>query len=129
MKTTLFSTLVLLVFAGSIYADCVPLKGKIKIDGILNEPAWSKAPKETGFIPFTKKNIKPIQDQTSFSILYDQDSVYFGITCHERDMKKILEMPAAGLWSNESVELFLSPTGNPMNFYQFLIIGVRNRPP
>ncbi len=68
------------------------LASAIEIDGILNEPEWKDAPTYDGF---TLKAVEAVNGNTlgattDFKILLTKDAIYFGIRCHEPNMKKLL---------------------------------------
>src|SRR6185437_10601734 len=51
----------------------------IKLDGRLNEPAWSIAPIATGFVQSYPKPGAPATDPTEVRVLYDNDALYVGV--------------------------------------------------
>ncbi len=87
----------------------------IKIDGKLDEKAWADAVKNTNFIRVkTQANI-PMKDQTSFSVLADENAVYLGITCFDSEMDKV--QWKGNIWGSDAIEMFISPAGNPVEYY------------
>ena len=110
-------------------AAAVPLKGRLTIDGKLDEPAWRRAPEHSGFEQtLGRQGRRPLPDgapQTSFRVVYDADAVYFGIRCAEPKMKDLVAKAArhwdAAMWSDDDVEIFLDPVGDRQEFYQFAV--------
>lgn len=110
------------------HATAAKLEGKLTIDGKLDEPAWQKAPAHTGFeMPLGLSNRKPIPDdaQTTFRVLYDDATLYFGILCKEPKMDGLVVQAArvhdAAMWSDDDIELFLDPVGDRMEYYQLTV--------
>lgn len=109
------SLLILLVMA--IFASGV----EITLDGKLDEAAWQKAERHSGFVKAKQKQGSPdIKAQTEFSVLQEADAVYFGIKCHEPMMDKLIKKEkTAAVWTDDGLEIFLAPSGLPSDFYQF----------
>ncbi len=90
----------------------------VKIDGKLDEKAWQDATKHTGFVRLKNQSNRPVKDQTSFSVLADENAVYLGISCFDSEADKIRW--GGNIWSgSDAIELFLSPAGNPVEYYHF----------
>ena len=94
-------------------ATAVRLEGAVTLDGKLDEPAWQKAPVQTGFeMPLSSANRKPIpkEMQTSFRVLYDDNNLYFGIRCNEPKPDSLAVQAArqynAAMWWDDDIELF-----------------------
>ena len=61
----------------------------IVIDGGLNEPEWKKAAKLENFTEIDPgDNTKP-EVNTEAYMFYDEDNLYIGFICHEKNMKKL----------------------------------------
>ena len=94
----------------------------IVIDGRLDEPAWATATEYKDFKAMKSGGAKPIPVGSSFRILSCKDCVYFGIRFDEPDMQKVIaSMNKISIWGSNHVELFISPSGDSFEFYQFLI--------
>ena len=59
------------------------------VDGRLTEAAWATAEPAGDFIQFEPHNGQPAIERTEVRILYDDDTVYLGVVCHDSDMKRI----------------------------------------
>ncbi|MFI5196149.1 MAG: DUF5916 domain-containing protein [Chitinophagales bacterium] len=70
-------------------------EGKIAIDGKLNEPAWQKADKATGFTQLSPNPGQPSGQRTEVSILYDNDAVYIGAMMYDTSPDSILKQLSA----------------------------------
>ncbi len=55
----------------------------IEIDGILNEPVWSKAEKTSPFYRITPIDTGYAKAQTEVMVAYDDDFIYMGIICYD----------------------------------------------
>lgn len=63
--------------------------GKINIDGELNEDVWKNAGTAENFTEISPgDNVKP-EVETTVKIFYDDDNIYFGYTCYEKDMESV----------------------------------------
>ena len=92
----------------------------ITLDGRLDEPVWDAAEEHTGFKTFKAQGSKPAFLDTSFKILPCEDRVYIGVKCCETDMEQVLKgSQFRTVWTNDSVELFVAPSGTSYQFYQF----------
>ncbi|MCK4646599.1 MAG: hypothetical protein KAU46_10125, partial [Candidatus Aminicenantes bacterium] len=61
----------------------------IKIDGLLNEPVWKKAPDAGVFIQLKSDRREPHKINTSAKILYDDNFVYIGFLCYDTEPDKL----------------------------------------
>ncbi len=93
------------------------------IDGALDDPCWREQTKVNNFRdPLTGE---PAPTQTYFSVLYDDDALYFAITCPEPQMARLradLQAHDDTLWSDDCVELFIDPA-NQRDSYAHLIVN------
>lgn len=82
-----------------------PLRGKIALDGKLDEPAWQGAPWAGDFLPLRPS--EKIQ-QTRFKILYDASALYLGVEATERyiDALRTDRDDGERVWQDDSSELF-----------------------
>ncbi|NOY81028.1 MAG: hypothetical protein GXP31_08485 [Kiritimatiellaeota bacterium] len=108
-------------------AKAARLQGKLTIDGRLDEAAWKAAPEHTRFekTGLRERRIIPEDTQTSFRVLYDDATLYFGIRCREPKMGELTVKAAdkhdAAMWSDDDVELFIDPVGDRNEYYQFAV--------
>jgi len=97
-------------------------KNCITIDGKLDEPVWESVQAHSGFKALKCKGGTPAAADAVFRIIPCEDRIYFGIKCIEPDIDKVVEShPRRGKWGTDSIELFLAPTGDAFDFYQFLV--------
>src|SRR5947207_780068 len=55
----------------------------VKIDGVLDEPAWSRAALLTGFSQYRPVDGRPAEDSTDVLVWYAPDAIYVGIRAFE----------------------------------------------
>ena len=55
----------------------------IEIDGLLDEPIWSKAEKTSPFFRITPIDTGYAKAQTEVMVAYDDDFIYMGIICYD----------------------------------------------
>ncbi|MBQ8358841.1 MAG: hypothetical protein IJX37_02835 [Oscillospiraceae bacterium] len=97
-------------------------KNCITLDGRLDEPVWETAEAYTGFKKLVSRGATPAPAQATFRILPCEDRIYFGIRCDEPDIDKVVQThPTRSKWCTDSVEFFMSPSGDSFEFYQFLV--------
>lgn len=97
-------------------------KDCITLDGRMDEPVWEELEAHTGFRRSKIKGgaIAPVQ--TEFKVLPCEDRVYIGIKCFEPEMAFVTKLnPQLAIWTCDDVEIFLSPSNNYFDFYQFAV--------
>src|SRR5260370_20569006 len=73
--------------AGPRRIQAVRVNEAIKIDGLLNEPAWSLAQPATDFRQERPNESEPASERTEVRVLFDDKNIYFGIrsfACFDR---------------------------------------------
>ena len=55
----------------------------VKIDGVLDEPVWSRAAVLTGFSQYRPVDGRPADDSTAVLVWYAADAIYFGVRAYE----------------------------------------------
>ena len=85
--------------------------GSIEIDGDFNEPDWQEAKPVGQFSQVEPDGGEPMTLPTEVRILYDQENIYFGFTCFDSDVSKIvandMRRDARELHENDYVFLIL----------------------
>ena len=64
------------------------IEKEILIDGILEEPVWSRAAISTGFIQQEPRPGNPASEKTEVRILYDENNLYIGVICFDSDGRR-----------------------------------------
>jgi hypothetical protein len=62
----------------------------IKLDGILDEPAWKRAVPASDFRQQDPDNGQPATEPTEVRIVYDKDTLYMGVICFDSEPDKWL---------------------------------------
>ena len=65
------------------------IQEKITLDGRLDEPAWGRAQPAKDFVQSRPLEGKPATEKTEIRIIYDEDNIYVGATCFDREMDKV----------------------------------------
>lgn len=60
------------------------------LDGILDDEAWRLAPVFTGFIQLEPDQFEPATEKTEVRLIYDDEALYIGIQCYDREPDKIV---------------------------------------
>ena len=104
-------------------------KQPIKLDGIINEPAWKNAA-QANLLHYTKRT--PLKEATQAKLLYDKDNLYVAFICHESRMKDVFAVITTengGVFTDDCVEIMLSPdeTAGEDKYIHFVgnILGTR----
>ena len=95
----------------------------IVLDGKMDEAVWEGLPEYTDFKMLKKAGGQLAEKQTIFKILPCEDRIYVGVKCLEPDKghTQVDKNRGGSFAINNSVEIFLSPTGTAFDFYQFAI--------
>ena len=109
-------------FSSWVYA-CVKVPTPPKIDGLLDDAVYRRAPVAGGFIDYHNP-WKYVQPTTTFQIVHHGNSLYFAVRCEEPELEKIEPRPAkdrdAVLAIGETVELFIDPQHDHDDYYQWI---------
>jgi len=62
----------------------------ITVDGQMEEPAWSQAPVATDFVQNEPRPDDPASEKTEVRVLYDSDSIYFGVYAYDSQARSII---------------------------------------
>ena len=125
MKTRFYTTIALLLsiltYAAATY-QASPLKGKLTIDGKLDEADWQNA-KSYNDLTSIKSTDPKLTAKPEFRVLQDSDNVYFGVTINDENVSQLRATQkeyTANPWRDDVVEIFMSPNGNHGEYYQFV---------
>lgn len=97
---------------------------KIKTDGILNEPVWSKAKHICNFTQRETNNGQPVTERTEVAVVYTAHELHVGIWCYDSDPKGIIakEMERDfSYWYDDNFEIVLDTYSDKRNGYIFAI--------
>ena len=100
----------------------------IEIDGEFNEEDWQNAKTITRFVQYEPAEGEQISQPTEVRILYDANEIYFGFTCYDTDMSKMVanEMRRDGsgrdgLRENDHVSILLDTYNDRRNGFYFRV--------
>jgi hypothetical protein len=97
---------------------------KIKFDGVLEESAWQQA---THIRNFTQRDLnfgEPITERTETAILYDENTMYIGVWCYQKDVSKIVAKNMKRDFyykGDDNFKVMISPYNDNRNGYLFVI--------
>jgi hypothetical protein len=97
---------------------------KIKFDGILSEPFWQQASHINNFTQRDLNFGEAVSEQTEVAVLYDQNTLFLGIWCFQKDVSKIVAKNMNRDFDYESDDNFqvvISPFNDNRNGYLFVI--------
>ena len=114
---------------GLLLAISLPLSAQVQLvkeplplDGTLIGNGWEAVPEQTDFRCLQASGKESPAVQTGFKVAADSDNLYLSILCHENQMEKLRKTAdLSKIWGSDTVEIFLSPTGLPDEFYQFAV--------
>ena len=89
--------------AGPRHYVVKPASSDIKVDGVLNEPAWRDAAKLNILYEWLPGDNIPAPVNTDVLITYDKSKLYLGFRCFDPDPKKI----RAHLMDRDSIDTFI----------------------
>lgn len=97
--------------------------GCITLDGRMDEPIWAEVPENSNFklSPSGMQGTPATKNLTSFKYLVFEDRVFFGVKCMEEDMEWLTTQNPIPWGRSAGIEIFLGPSGNPYDIYQFFI--------
>ncbi len=92
----------------------------LRLDGKLDDAAWQQAPLVGGFVHY--ESGQTADPQTFFRVLWDDDNLYFGLTCDEPLMTKVTPVRNAhdehDIFRSETLEVFIEPEHTHGRYYQ-----------
>ncbi len=100
---------------------CHQRVGKIKIDGILDEPDWQKA-RAINFYHLKGKDpqdYKEAESPASGKLLWDDNNLYIGIEAKDRDIWATIREHDGKLWQEDVLEAFFKPDKNKPTYFEF----------
>ena len=92
-----------------------------QLDGVLDDDIWKTAPLHEGFRQRDPDEGKPATERTTFQIAYDDEALYFGIMCYDREPDKIVSRVVRrdDYIESDKVYIILDPNYNRQRGYGF----------
>ncbi len=100
-------------------AECRRAAGPIKLDGVLDEAAWVKAPVLADFSTFWEK--RKAKSATRARLLWDDDYLYFAADMEDVDLYADVKEHNGMAWTNDVFELFFKPHEDQLGYYEFQV--------
>ncbi len=97
---------------------------KVIFDGKLDEIFWDKAQHITNFTQRDLSFGEPITEKTEVAILYDENTLYVGIWCYQKEMNKLVAKEMSRDFDYESednFQLMISPYNDNRTGYLFVV--------
>jgi len=104
--------------------DAYKISEDLKFDGILSEKAWKEAPHISNFTQRDLNYGEPITERTEVAVIYDDNTIYFGIWCYQKDVTKIAAKNMNRDFdyeADDNFQILLSPFDDNRNGYLFVI--------
>jgi Domain of unknown function (DUF5916) len=85
------------------------IDASVRIDGVLDEPAWSQAVRLGHFSQYQPADGRPAEEETEVLVWYSPTAIYFGIIAHDNDPSAVrATMPDRdNLDSEDTVTIYL----------------------
>jgi hypothetical protein len=99
------------------------IKAEITVDGRLEEPVWQAITPVTDFIQTWPNLGEPISERTEARLFYDENNLYVGFRCYDREPRKIVRRmgPHDALDGSDSVSFFIDPFHDHRTGYYFAV--------
>jgi hypothetical protein len=91
------------------------VKGNIKVDGYLYEKEWKESTTDSLNFEMVWDKIERPDVKTKIFVIYDDENLYFGIKCYEKNVK---EIRASKLNPRESYKIFLQDDYIALEIYK-----------
>jgi len=99
------------------------IEGSPTIDGdVLSDPAWADVTPTTGFHQNTPDEGQPASERTEVFIVYNDDTVFFGIICYVRNASTIIVSDSrrdSSLQETDSFQIILDTYRDKQNGFVF----------
>ena len=97
----------------------------IKIDGLINEPAWKDAPLMTNLVEFRPKMgaVEANEVRTEAYLMYDDAGIYFGGHCYERTKDSIARELSGrdGFGNNDYIGIIFDTYYDKLNGFEYFV--------
>jgi hypothetical protein len=104
--------------------QAVRVTDPIKIDGLLDEPAWSLAQPATAFIQQQPNEGEPASERTEVRVLFDERNIYFGVRAFDSEAAHVNARELvrdAGFSNDDKVEILLDTYHDRRNAFRFAV--------
>ncbi|MBZ5620851.1 MAG: carbohydrate-binding family 9-like protein [Acidobacteriia bacterium] len=101
--------------------NCVRTGSPIRVDGKLDDAAWRKAPWTDWFIDIRGTSQPKPRFRTRVKMLWDDNFFYVAAELTEPDVWATLTGHDSVIFRDNDFEVFLNPTGDTRNYFEFEI--------
>ncbi|MFO7653865.1 MAG: DUF5916 domain-containing protein [Candidatus Krumholzibacteriia bacterium] len=97
--------------------------GAVVLDGCLDDAGWRLAPAARGFMQFDPIRGAPATEETVFKIVYDDEALYLGAACYERDPDRTSSRLSRRdqLADSDFVSIYVDPYHDHVTGYNFRV--------
>jgi hypothetical protein len=123
MRTALLAATALLPLAAQqpLTYSCPRAGQPVQIDGKLDDAAWSRATWTADFVDIEGAAKPRPRFRTRAKMLWDADYFYFAAEMEEPHVWAKLTNHDAVIFHDNDFEIFLNPTGDTLNYFEFEI--------
>ncbi len=97
---------------------------EIRLDGVLDEPAWARAAPIGPLLQRDPKEGAPASEETEVRVLFDTDNLYLGINCYDRTPSAIVSTQLArdaDLEVDDRITVVIDPFFDHRNGFFFVV--------
>ena len=109
---------------GSHRIRILPINDPIKIDGRLDEPAWSQAEAATDFRQESPTEGAPASERTEVRVLYDRKNIYIGIRASDSEPSRMNARDLvrdSTFATDDRIEIILDTYHDQRNAFRFAV--------
>lgn len=106
-------------------AECRWLGTPAKIDAVLDEPGWQKAPLIQDFSAYWQK--RKAKSATRARLLWDDRYLYFAAELEDSDLYGQVKEFNGTTWHDDVFELFFKPEADKLTYYEFQVNVLNTR--
>ncbi len=102
--------------------EAVAISEPIRLDGVLDEPAWALAKPGTGFVQREPDTGQPASQETEVRVLYTPTVLYIGLELYDREPARVISKEMQRdepLWRDDAVDIVLDTFDDDRNAYLF----------
>ena len=97
----------------------------LRVDGLLLEEAWDKAPVVSTFWNHIPRDSGQATFPTEVRLLYDQHFLYLSAVCHDEGAKRVIQSLKRdnndGIWESDAFAMVIDPVGQQTNGFFFAV--------
>jgi hypothetical protein len=100
-------------------AECRWVGSRIRIDGVLDDVAWTKAQPLSKFAVFWEN--RKARTATKARLLWDRNYLYFCADMEDSDLYATVKQRNGMTWNDDVFELFFKPAEDKLAYYEFQV--------